>query len=130
MVKALDLLTEDEVLQQGRTSVTSAETVLILNWTANIGGHEGVVVVQVELRQELLRLGSGTTTTLSTTVDSMRVLGEGARQLACHVRTGSTSNADDAWQKSNCAHLASPGGILEPEAARNGQEDKQVKAEL
>lgn len=110
MVEVLDLLTEDEVLQQGGTSLTSAEAVLFSNWAANIGGHEGVIVIQIEFRQELLRLIGGTTT-LSATVNVMRVLCEGTGKLARHVRAGGTGNADDARQKPNCAHLASPGGF-------------------
>lgn len=57
MIEALDLLAEDEVLEQSRAALSNAQAILISDGPTNIGGHEGIFVVQVELRQEFFSGG-------------------------------------------------------------------------
>lgn len=85
MIKPLNLLTEDEILKQSRAALAHTQTVLVFNGAANIGGHIGVVVVEVVLRQEFLG-GSG----------SIVARGIAGIELAGHIRTGSISEANSA----------------------------------
>lgn len=54
VIEALDLLAENKVLEQSRAPFANAEAVLVRDRTADIRGHEGIIVIEVELRQELL----------------------------------------------------------------------------
>lgn len=100
MIEALDLLAEDEVLQQSRTALSNTQTVLILDRTAHIGGHIGVIVAEVVLRQELLRGCSG--------VVGRR--GIAGIELAGHVRTSCMSQTDDTGNEREGAHcFGNPG---------------------
>lgn len=56
VVEVLDLLAEHEIFQQSRTSLTSAQTLLILHGTANIAREVGAgrVVGEFELREEVI----------------------------------------------------------------------------
>lgn len=85
MIKPLDLLTEDKVLEQSRTTLANTQTVLVFDGTAGISRHIGVVVVEVVLRQELLG-GSG----------GIVAGGIAGVELAGHVRTGSIGEANSA----------------------------------
>lgn len=58
MIKALDLLAEDEILEKCRTTFAYFETVLILNGTTDISRHENIRVIEVELREEVFSIGS------------------------------------------------------------------------
>lgn len=54
VVEMGDLLTQDEVLEKGRPSPACLQTVLIVDWTANIRGQKSVIVcADGELIQKL-----------------------------------------------------------------------------
>jgi len=81
MVKVLNLLPEDEVLEQGRASITRPETVLVADRASHIRCQEGIIVVEVELAQELL----GRTSCVLATVKLVRlVLWRGSPGLTVH----------------------------------------------
>lgn len=94
MIKALDLLAEDEVLEQCRAAFARAETVLILNGTADIARHENISVIQVELREELFSVGSS--------IASVTTLETG--QFTRHVWTGRMGDANQARTKRKQLH--------------------------
>lgn len=50
VVETLDLLTEDKILKQGRTTLARAKAILILDGAADITRHEDIGIIQVELR--------------------------------------------------------------------------------
>lgn len=85
MIKPLDLLTEDKVLQQGRAALANTQAVLVFDGATDITRHIGVVVVEVVLRQELLS-GSGG-------IVAGSIAGV---ELAGHVRAGSIGEANSA----------------------------------
>lgn len=86
VVESLDLLTEDKVFQQGRSARTGLETLLVLNWAADVGRQVRVRVVEVVFGQKLL---SG--------LGSIEV-GIATAELACHIRTDGIGDADKADQ--------------------------------
>jgi hypothetical protein len=94
MIKTLDLLAEDEILQKGGPTLSSLQAVLVFDGTANIRGHEGVLVVQIEVGQEVFSARSGIS--LVTTMQ--------ARCLARHVGTGSIGNASEAREEGKSTH--------------------------
>lgn len=95
MIEALDLLAEDEVLEQSRTTLAHAEAVLIFDGTTCIGGQVRVIVVEVELGHELLR-GSG----------SIVRRGITGVKLAGHIRTGGIGETNKAREgQTESAHL-------------------------
>lgn len=102
MVETLNLLTEDEILEQSRTTLTDAQTVLVRDGTANVRGHKCVGVIEIELRQELLGFGFGIAAVVIATL--VRVFGKRARELACHVGTGSIGQANDGWEEGQGPH--------------------------
>lgn len=53
MIKMLDLLPEDEVLEKCRASLASLQAVIVFNWATSIGGNVGVGVIDHELTQEV-----------------------------------------------------------------------------
>jgi hypothetical protein len=87
MVKTLNLLTEDKVLQQSRPTLTSLETVLILDRTANVRGHVGILIIEVVLREKLLRRLCRILVACVATIN-----------LAAHVRAHCISSANEAKQ--------------------------------
>lgn len=100
MIKALDLLAKNEVLQEGWTTLSGLQAVLIFNGTADIRSHESVLVVQVEVGQELLGICRGIS--VITTAQP--------RCLARHVRTGSIGNANEAREEGKSTHYIDYGG--------------------
>jgi hypothetical protein len=87
MVKPLNLLTEDKVLQQSRTSLAGLETVLILDGSANVRGHVGILVIEVVLRKKLLR-----------SLGCILVARVATIQLASHIRAYCIGSANEAKQ--------------------------------
>lgn len=53
MIKVCNLLTEDEVLEEGRAALTSRQNFLVLNGAADVRCEEALGVVDLELRQVL-----------------------------------------------------------------------------
>lgn len=96
MIKALNLLTENKVLKQGRTALASTKTVLILNGTTNIGGQIDILVFEVECREEFLRVGGSIAVTSAL---EMRII-----DLTGHIRTGSIGNANQARNEGKDMH--------------------------
>lgn len=94
MIKTLNLLAEDEILQESGPTLPSLQAVLVFDGTANIRGHESVLVVQIEVGQEIFSARSSIS--LVTTMQ--------ARCLACHVGTRSIGNANDARQEGKSTH--------------------------
>lgn len=97
MVKPLDLLPENKVLQQCRTPLAGTQAVLVFNRSTNIGCHEGVLVIQVVLRQELLSVGGSIA--IVTTVDILRV-----GHFPRHIRTSGMGNAHQPSKERQCMH--------------------------
>lgn len=97
MVKPLDLLPENKVLQQCRTPLAGTQAVLVFNRSTNIGCHEGVLVVQVVLRQELLSVGGSIA--IVATVDILRV-----GHFPRHIRTGGVGSAHQPSKELQCMH--------------------------
>ena len=91
MIEALNLLTEDEILKEGGTTLAGTEAVLILNGTTDIRGQIDVLVLEVEGRQEFLGVGS------SITVCSAL---NAAINFTGHVRARGVGNANQAGNKS------------------------------
>jgi hypothetical protein len=87
MVKTLNLLTEDKVLQQSRPTLAGLETVLILDRTANVGGHVGILIIEVVLREKFLRRLCRILIACVATIE-----------LAGHVRAHSIGSANEAKQ--------------------------------
>lgn len=56
VVEVLDLLAENEILEKRRPTLTDAEAVLIGDGATDIACEVGVGVIELELRQELVRL--------------------------------------------------------------------------
>lgn len=84
MVKSLDLLTEDEVLEQSRTTLSNAQTVLVGDGTTDISGEVGVGVVEVVVGEEVFRVGGSI------------VSGIARVKFTGHVRAGGTGDANEA----------------------------------
>lgn len=59
VIEALDLLAENEVLKQCWTPLSDLQAFLVSDGTADVRGHEGILIIQIELRQELLGRGCG-----------------------------------------------------------------------
>lgn len=100
MIEALDLLTENEILEQGCSTLSCAETVLVLDRAANVGGQIDVLVLEVELGEEFLSIGSSIS--ISSALEVRVVAG-----LASHIRTGSIGNANQARHKGKYMHCDS-----------------------
>jgi hypothetical protein len=94
MIKTLDLLAEDEILQESGPTLSSLQAVLVFDGTANIRGQESVLVVQIEIGQEIFSACSGIP--LVTTMQ--------ARCLTRHVRTGSIGYANEARKEGKSTH--------------------------
>lgn len=89
MVEALDLLTENEIFEQGGTTLSGTETILIFDRAAYVGRHEGIIIAEIILGQELLcGCGSVAIGYLITTVE-----------LAGHIRTYRIGDANEAGDK-------------------------------
>jgi hypothetical protein len=104
MVKMLDLLSKDEVLQQSWTIYTSLQTSLVFNRASNIRGQEVLAIIDLKLLEKLG--GSLTLMLLSTGVKSTRV-SEGA--------TGCTGQTQERarWEQSlDDTHGESIGSLL------------------
>ena len=99
MIEALDLLAENEILEQGRSTLSCAETVLVLDRATNVGGQIDVLVVEVELGEEFF--GVGSSISVCATLD-VRIGG-----LASHIRTGSIGNANKARDEGKDMHCDS-----------------------
>lgn len=107
VIKVLDFLTEDEVLQQGWTALSGLQTVLIRDGAADISGHVAVAVIEIELGQELL-CGRSRIAGILSTLELVRIVHVSAIELARQIRTsngrGSANQAGEAGQKLHCAH--------------------------
>lgn len=104
MVKMLDLLTEDEVLEQSRASLANAQAVLVGDRTANVGGHEGASVVDIELRQEFLRLSSSIVAVAVGIAVVSTMKGSFTGQLARQVRASCTGDTSDGRKEAQRPH--------------------------
>lgn len=104
MVEMLDLLTEDKVLEQSRASLADAQTVLVGDRTANVGGHEGASVVDIELRQEFLRLRGSTVAVAVGIAVVSTMKGSFTRQLARQVRASCTGDTRDGRKEAQRPH--------------------------
>jgi hypothetical protein len=94
MIEMLNLLTEDEILEQSRTTLTSTQAVLIFNRASNVRGHERILVIEIELREELFGIrGSISTVTTFKTGHFPR-----------HVRTGRIGHADETREELQRMH--------------------------
>lgn len=49
-----NLLTKDKILKQRRTPLSSTQTLLIFDWNSGLVRKEGIRIVDLELRQELI----------------------------------------------------------------------------
>jgi hypothetical protein len=88
MIESLDLLTKNEIFEQGGTTLSGTETILIFDRAAYVGRHEGIIVVEIILRQKLL-CGCG-----SVAIGSIATV-----ELAGHVGTGRIGDANEACDK-------------------------------
>lgn len=95
MIEALDLLSEDEILQQCRAAVSDLKAVLILNRAAHVGGQECVIVGHIVLGQEFLCRGGGI---VGSCVATFKLTG--------HVRTRRTGNANEAGKGEGAHRVA------------------------
>lgn len=100
MIEALDLLTENEILEQGCSTLSCAETVLVLDRTANVGGQVDVLVLEVELGEKFFSIGSSIS--IRSALDVRIIAG-----LASHIRTGSIGYANKARNKGKYMHCDS-----------------------
>lgn len=100
MIKALDFLAEDEILKECRAALAGAQTVLILNRTTDIARHENIRVIQVELREKVLGVGSG--------IAGIPTLETG--HFARHIRTGRIGDANKACTKRKQLHHSTEPG--------------------
>jgi hypothetical protein len=97
MVKSLDLLAEDEILEQSRTTLACLETVLVFNGTTDVRGQVCILVIQIELGEEFF---SGGSIPIIATFDAVRTAGD----VACHIRTSGIGNTNQAREKGERMH--------------------------
>jgi hypothetical protein len=117
MIETLDLLAENEVLQKRGPTLTSLQAVLIFDGTANIRGHESVVVVQIELGQEVSARSSITLVTPAQ-----------ARCLTRHVGTGSIGNANEARKEGKTTHCIDCGRKLNARGSNIKDEQQEQES--
>lgn len=120
MIEALDLLAEDEILQQSRSSLANTETVLVFDGTADVGCHIGVIIVEVELRQEFFRGSS--------CIVGRRIAG---LKLASHIRTSSIGKANKTWDgQSESAHRVGGSAFSDAEPLSETRTVRSVEKQL
>jgi hypothetical protein len=118
MIETLDLLAENEVLQKRGPTLTSLQAVLIFDGTANIRGHESVVVIQIELGQEVFSARSRITL----------VTPAHARCLTRHVGTGSIGNANEARKEGKTTHCIDCGRKLNARGSNIKDEQQEQES--
>lgn len=85
-----NLLTEDEVFEQSRTSLPCLETVLVLERSANVAGQVvPLIIIQFELSHELARASSSRRRVIPSDGGMVRR----KLSIACHIRTDSIAKA-------------------------------------
>lgn len=114
MVKPLDLLPEDKVLQKCRAALACAQAVLVFDRTSDVGSQESILVIQVKLREKVLGVGGGIAVVASVNIFRR------SRYVAGHVRTGSMGNTHQAREEGQCVHRVDWGA----DAGQGEQEPK------
>ena len=94
MIEVLNLLTENKILEQRRATLPDPKRILLGDGTTDVGRDKGTVIVDVELRQEVVRFGLAVGR-VSIIAPMMRVVRLLARvQLTGQIRTGSMRDAN------------------------------------
>lgn len=96
MVEPLELLTEDEVLQQGRSTATGLETVLVGDRGPKVGSHVATSVIDIE------SVVNGLFRDLNGIASIVLLLSE--THFTRQVGALSPSDTSNSWQKPKMTH--------------------------